>query len=90
MTFSIDPAVAAFTPHNGNAMGSTNLPQGVLHVFRESSRPSDAEPPKAVGTSDIDGVVLGILAVPSWMTPSDFLAFVAPAAESISHLRMIR
>ncbi|KAF8920818.1 hypothetical protein CPB85DRAFT_1211177 [Mucidula mucida] len=85
-----DPAVAAFTPHNGNAMGSTNLPQGVLHVFRESSRPSDAEPPKAVGTSDIDGVVLGILAVPSWMTPSDFLAFVAPAAESISHLRMIR
>lgn len=39
---------------------------------------------------DAGGMMLAVLAVPSWMTPSDFLTFVAPAAEGISHLRMIR
>lgn len=39
---------------------------------------------------DGDGIVLSVLAVPSWMTPSDFLAFVAPAAQGMSHIRMIR
>lgn len=80
--------------------GSTNLPEGVVHVFRSSSsRPSEEEllnheaassnKPSLNTTSD-GGVMLGILAVPSWMTPSDLLAFVAPAAEGISHLRIIR
>ena len=40
--------------------------------------------------ADSDGYMLGVLAVPSWMTPSDFLAFVAPAQEGMAHLRMIR
>lgn len=39
---------------------------------------------------DEDGIMLGVLAVPSWMTPSDFLAYVAPAAQGMSHIRMIR
>ena len=33
---------------------------------------------------------MGVLAVPSWMTPSDFLTFVAPAADGMAHLRLIR
>jgi len=33
--------------------------------------------------------MLGVLAVPSWMTLSDFLEFVAPAV-GIGHLRIIR
>ena len=40
--------------------------------------------------ADSDGYMVGVLAVPSWMTPSDFLAFVAPAQEGMAHLRMIR
>ncbi len=40
--------------------------------------------------ADSDGSMVGVLAVPSWMPPSDFLAFVAPAQEGMSHLRMIR
>ena len=40
--------------------------------------------------ADSDGYMVGVLAVPSWMTPSDFLAFVAPAQEDMAHLRMIR
>lgn len=37
-----------------------------------------------------DGVLMAVLAVPSWMTPSDFLAFVAPVSEDLAHLRIIR
>ena len=44
----------------------------------------------SISDLDPDGVMLGVLAVPSWMTPSDFLAFVAPAVEGIGHLRIIR
>ncbi|VDC00970.1 unnamed protein product [Peniophora sp. CBMAI 1063] len=40
--------------------------------------------------ADADGVTLGVLAVPAWMTASDFLTFVAPAQEGMAHLRMIR
>jgi BRCA1-associated protein len=40
--------------------------------------------------ADSDGYMVGVLAVPSWMTPSDFLAFVAPAQDGMAHLRMIR
>lgn len=91
-----DPAVAAFVPYDGMKTGSTNLPQGIVHLFRESSDlPSEEElrnssKPQPPSPSPADGVMLGVLAVPSWMTPSDFLTFVAPAAEGISHLRIIR
>jgi BRCA1-associated protein len=41
-------------------------------------------------TADEDITTVAILAVPPWMNPSDFLAFVAPAAEGMAHLRLIR
>ncbi|PBK99385.1 zf-UBP-domain-containing protein [Armillaria gallica] len=87
------PAVATFKPVNTQlATGSTNLPEGIVHVFRESAKQPDEQDTSTFTrtNADTDGIMLGVLAVPSWMTPSDFLAFVAPAAESISHLRMIR
>lgn len=65
-------------------------------MFREGSTPTEDQL-KASSSSvksdspEFDGdVMLGVLAVPSWMAPSDFLAFVAPAAEGITHLRIIR
>ncbi|KAH9072122.1 BRCA1-associated protein 2-domain-containing protein [Lactarius deliciosus] len=81
------PAVATFVPQNHTKSGSTNLPDGVVHVFRDSERQKLAEAEE--GTS-ADGYMVGVLAVPSWMTPSDLLAFVAPAQEDMSHLRMVR
>jgi BRCA1-associated protein len=75
--------------------GSTNLPEGTVHLFREGSTSSE-DHLKASSSSvksdspEFDGVMLGVLAVPAWMAPSDFLAFVAPAAEGITHLRIIR
>ncbi|GLB41727.1 putative BRCA1-associated protein 2 [Lyophyllum shimeji] len=84
---------ATFVPRRTKS-GSTNLPEGTVHVFRDSaSKPSQEELEAIASTSEIDdsdGVMLGVLAVPSWMTPSDFLAFVAPASEGMAHLRLIR
>ncbi|KAF8075057.1 hypothetical protein FPV67DRAFT_1475860 [Lyophyllum atratum] len=87
-------AEATFVPHTGTKFGSANLPEGIVHIFRDAaSKPSQEALESIASTSNVhdsDGVMLGVLAVPSWMTPSDFLAFVAPAAEGMAHLRLIR
>ncbi|KAF4610749.1 hypothetical protein D9613_006890 [Agrocybe pediades] len=93
------PAEAAFIPHAHSKSGTTNLPEGIVHIFRDGSSKTTleeleskvAEMSLTEGLDDnSDGIMLGVLAVPSWMTPSDFLAFVAPAVDSIGHLRIIR
>ncbi|KAJ3787552.1 BRCA1-associated protein 2-domain-containing protein [Lentinula aff. detonsa] len=79
-------AIAQFIA-NETVSGSTNLPEGVIHVFRECETvPGQPSTSRSV----TDSVILAILAVPSWMAPSDLLTFVAPAAETISHLRILR
>ncbi|TRM60741.1 hypothetical protein BD626DRAFT_121481 [Schizophyllum amplum] len=91
-------AAASFVPNSRTKSGSTNLPEGVVHIFRDAAKAQTAEEIEAdpqassgkVTVGAADGVTLAILAVPSWMTPSDFLTFVAPAGDGISHLRMIR
>ncbi|TFK74931.1 BRCA1-associated protein [Pluteus cervinus] len=88
------PAEAVFIPQPRKS-GSTNLPEGVIHIYRDpQDRPSTCPETALANVSETpdtaDSVILAILAVPSWMTPSDFLTFVAPAAEGISHLRIIR
>ncbi|PFH51915.1 hypothetical protein AMATHDRAFT_190526 [Amanita thiersii Skay4041] len=91
------PAEATFIPNQHTKIGSTNLPEGIIHIFRDSasSLPSDqleanSSTSCAMTHVDGDGVILGVLAVPPLMTPSDFLAFVAPASEGMSHIRIIR
>ncbi|KAF8636412.1 hypothetical protein AX17_003594 [Amanita inopinata Kibby_2008] len=91
------PAEATFIPDKHTKSGSTNLPEGVVHVFRDSASILSSEELEATRSTslvqseaDSDGVILGVLAVPSRMTPSDFLAFVAPASEGMSHIRIIR
>jgi BRCA1-associated protein len=100
--FSEGPAIATFVPQSHTKSGSTNLPDGVVHVFRDVERQISAETNEGTSVpdgdcsrvmlenADSDGYMIGVLAVPSWMTPSDFLAFVAPAQDGMAHLRMIR
>ncbi|KAI0644176.1 zf-UBP-domain-containing protein [Trametes meyenii] len=101
-----EPSTATFVPNSKT--GATNLPEGVVHIFREYPKPShqsstegeaSASGPSAPAGDqegapqsniESDDVTLAVLAVPAWMTPSDFLAFVAPAADGIAHLRIIR
>ncbi|KAI6044246.1 hypothetical protein EDC04DRAFT_2940482 [Pisolithus marmoratus] len=87
------PLTAKFVPKTKS--GSTNLPEGVVHLYRDCEQPRNGETrasggPSESGSTPDDGTALGVLSVPSWMTPSDFLAFVAPAAEGMAHLRLIR
>lgn len=71
--------------------GSIELPEGVVHIFRERiTCANHIENPAINDGSTADGVLLAVLSVPPHMSPSDFLNFVAPAAEGITHLRMIR
>ncbi|KAI0705156.1 BRCA1-associated protein 2-domain-containing protein [Cytidiella melzeri] len=98
------PAIASFTTTTRSKSGTTNLPEGIVHIYRElpqqtyssvaasslSPPPPVASTPHLGGENASGGVLMGVLAIPSWMTPSDFLAFVAPAAEGMAHLRLIR
>ncbi|KAF8196745.1 BRCA1-associated protein [Mycena galopus ATCC 62051] len=88
-----EPAAATFTPTGVREYGSTNLPEGTVHLFREGSTTSPDQASSSAVKADspeFDGVMLGVLAVPTYMAPSDFLKFVAPAEEGITHLRIIR
>ncbi|KXN86555.1 hypothetical protein AN958_09859 [Leucoagaricus sp. SymC.cos] len=89
------PVEATFVPSPRSKSGSTNLPEGIVHIFRDSGKhPKPGELVKRASEllpeSDDAGVTLGVLAVPSWMTSSDFLTFIGPAVESVAHLRIIR
>lgn len=95
--------------------GSSNLPDGVVHIFREklhnnktdeSSTQASASTSNSVSPSHLDSTYINpgpsnfsfgkdatavaVLAVPERMAPADFLAFVAPTAENMKHLRFIR
>ena len=76
--------------------GSTDVAFGVVHLFRDRTeasaqltKVSDNGTNGEGGDSQL-GTVLAVLAVPSTMTASDFLSFVEPAVDVISHMRMIR
>jgi BRCA1-associated protein len=94
------PVVATYVPQSHTKSGTTNLPNGVVHLYRDIERQKAVETDEGTSApdasrimlenADTDGYMVGVLAVPSWMTPSDFLAFVAPAEDGMAHLRMIR
>jgi BRCA1-associated protein len=96
----IGPVTGTFVEHKRSQSGSIQLPEGSVHLFRDSASKSFAtfshggaldHADGVFQTSDgAAGVMVAVLAVPSWMTPSDFLAFVAPALDGMTHLRMIR
>ncbi|KAF8582718.1 zf-UBP-domain-containing protein [Ramaria rubella] len=87
------PATAQFIQNSPEQAGSIDIPEGILHIYRDTlssgCEPSASTTP-ALAETPHDATILAVLAVPSHMTPSDFLTFVAPAAESMAHLRMIR
>ena len=104
---TLDTPVAIFIPSIASSSGFTNLPDGIVRIFRERSSALHAEPsspstsraahneagPSSEGAHKDDtqeSTIVAVLAVPPWMTPSDFLAFVAPAAEGMKLLRLIR
>lgn len=79
---------------------TTEVGWGVVHLYRDSEESSvldgSAAPHKSLqdgedGFNPEECTTLCILAVPSWMMPSDLLGFVGDQArEDVSHFRLIR
>ena len=82
---------------------NTEFGYGVVHLYRDSTEtPGLYDPPpeanKGKGGKVMDEVLdddalrtAAILAVPSYMTPSDFMGFVGEGTrDAVSHLRMVR
>lgn len=80
----------------------TEVGWGVVHLYRDGQETPGLYDESGAGTSSSEGgagtsfnegdcTTLCILAVPSYMTPSDFLGFVGEQTrEDVSHFRLIR
>ena len=71
---------------------NTEFGYGVVHLYRDEHETlglTDAE--QTEGLDDEALTTVAILAVPSYMTPSDFVGFVGEGTrDAVSHIRMIR
>lgn len=77
---------------------NTEAGWGIVHLYREADEfsalnsPPPIPPPPGLQDSGVgeEGTVLCIPAVPSYMSPSDFLGFIGePWRGSVSHYRMV-
>ncbi|KAJ2545965.1 hypothetical protein EV175_005775, partial [Coemansia sp. RSA 1933] len=65
---------------------TATVPVGILRLYRCPATATEAEK-----EDDADGpTVLAVLAVPGYMTPTDFLSFAGPFSRAIEHVRAIR
>ncbi|CAD0109286.1 unnamed protein product [Aureobasidium uvarum] len=82
---------AAYVPSTPKA---TDVGWGVVHLYRDSQETAALDHKHVKDDVDFDPqqcTTLCILAVPSWMMPSDLLGFVGDQArEDVSHFRLIR
>jgi len=82
---------AAYVPSTSKA---TDVGWGVVHLYRDSQETAALGHNHLKDDVDFDPqqcTTLCILAVPSWMMPSDLLGFVGDQArEDVSHFRLIR
>ncbi|CAI6322012.1 unnamed protein product [Periconia digitata] len=71
---------------------NTEVGWGVVHLYREGQEtPGLYDESPGAGFNEQDCTTLCILAVPSYMTPSDLLGFVGEETrEDVSHFRLIR
>ncbi|EEB05494.1 ubiquitin-protein ligase E3 [Schizosaccharomyces japonicus yFS275] len=61
----------------------TSLGHGIVHLYRDSSEMS--------AEFDVPGLVVAILAIPSYMSPSDILGFLgSDVCETTSHIRLLQ
>ncbi|CAD6888239.1 unnamed protein product [Tilletia controversa] len=89
------PALAASSPASSSAVATSSktLISSTQSSSSSAVTTTTTMPPAGavqVTTDEEAGSILGILAVPGYMTAADFLAFIEPAADAISHIRMIR
>ncbi|KAG8939128.1 hypothetical protein FRC00_014159, partial [Tulasnella sp. 408] len=98
--------IASWEPNPDITFGTANLPEGIIRIFRDTVDQSNAktstseehqtssstqqkQPGKGFH-ADGEGTTLAVLAIPFFMTPADFLAFLGSAEDQITHIRIIR
>ncbi|KAG9016712.1 hypothetical protein FRB90_002393 [Tulasnella sp. 427] len=95
--------IATWEPNPDILFGTANLPEGIIRIFRDTLEQTNAaQDTQASGGSrqtqqpgrgfnaDGEGTTLAVLAIPFFMTPADFLAFLGSAEDQITHIRIIR
>ncbi|TPX43456.1 hypothetical protein SeLEV6574_g05052 [Synchytrium endobioticum] len=87
----IVPTSGIFVPFKS---GKSKLNAGIVHLYRDRQEIQDVAATGSIPVDSTDikgsGTVLCVLAVPSYMSAQDFLAFVGPARKTIAHLRIVR
>ncbi|KAI9500513.1 hypothetical protein GGI25_001633 [Coemansia spiralis] len=69
---------------------------GILRLYRSDTKDqrtlsdTSKQPEDAPHNDQCAGTVLAVLAVPGYMTPTDFLSFAGPFASNIDHVRVVR
>ncbi|KAG0170286.1 hypothetical protein DFQ30_002673 [Apophysomyces sp. BC1015] len=72
---------------------TSNLNYGILHLYRDAKELSEQDKPENIPTNDQlsdQCTIMCTLAVPSYLDTPDFLSFVAPVDQFVSHYRIIR
>ena len=80
---------------------TTDVGWGVVHLYRDAQETTALDPDRHISKHGVnnhdkdfnldDCTTLCILAVPSWMMPSDLLGFVGDQTrEDVTHFRLIR
>jgi len=77
---------------------NTELGWGVVHLYRDADETpglyensADSQASSSMAFDPVDCTTLCILAVPSYMSPSDLLGYVGPQTrKDVSHFRLIR
>jgi hypothetical protein len=87
---SSDPFPSLSSSHALTSSSSKSSSTFTTASVQLSSADSSASSSSTTASSPEDGLLVCILAVPSSLTPADFLSFVGRAESSMSNLRMIR
>jgi BRCA1-associated protein len=77
---------------DGAGLKNTELGWGIVHLYRDGEERLElsTHPGEADGEGEVDTTILCIPAVPSYMTPNDFLGWVGEKTrEEVSHFRMV-
>lgn len=74
-----------------DTVDQSNVSKNSTSQEHQTSSSTQQQPKSGQGFhADGDGTTLAVLAIPFFMTPADFLAFLGSAEDQITHIRIIR
>jgi hypothetical protein len=83
----ISTTTGKFVPFSST---TSSLESGILHLYRDTLPPSSIPSHSSSHSPPCKSLVLACLAVPSYISPRDWIEFIEPVLPLISHIRTIR